>query len=90
MPRGWGFQLQSPLVVALLAYLMVTVGLRAGGSPRTRGQSRRAAAGRLMNAGSGLAGREGHAGSFFTGVLAAWAVATPCTAPFMAPARASR
>jgi len=35
-----------------------------------------------MGAGSSLADRGGHLGSFFTGVLAT-AVATPCTAPFM-------
>ena len=37
----------------------------------------------LAGAGQGLAMRGGHAGSFFTGLLAVL-VATPCTAPFMA------
>ena len=35
-----------------------------------------------------MAAREGHAGSFFTGLLAVL-VATPCTAPFMGPAVAA-
>lgn len=38
-----------------------------------------------MNVGSGLAARQGPAGSFFTGVLAVL-VASPCTAPFMGTA----
>ena len=38
-----------------------------------------------MNVGSGLINKDGPWGSFLTGVLAA-VVATPCTAPFMAPA----
>ena len=39
----------------------------------------------LTSAGSGLAAKQGYAGSFFTGVLAV-VVATPCTAPFMGAA----
>ena len=39
----------------------------------------------LTSAGSGLASKQGYAGSFFTGVLA-MVVATPCTAPFMGAA----
>jgi thiol:disulfide interchange protein DsbD len=39
----------------------------------------------LTGAGQGLAERQGHAGSFFTGLLAV-VVATPCTAPFMGAA----
>lgn len=38
-----------------------------------------------MNTGANLANREGHSGSFFTGVLAT-VVASPCTAPFMGTA----
>ena len=44
--------------------------------------------GGLEGAGSGLAGRHGVAGSFFTGLLAVL-VATPCTAPFMGVAMAA-
>lgn len=74
---GWGFQLQSPLVVGLLTYLFFVLGLWMldvvswGGS--------------LMGVGEGLARRGGVAGSFGTGLLAA-VVATPCTAPFMGAA----
>jgi thiol:disulfide interchange protein len=74
---GWGFQLQSPIVVALLAYLMLTMGLSLSGV---------AAFGTdLAGIGSRFAGREGLVGAFFTGVLAT-IVATPCTAPFMGAA----
>jgi thiol:disulfide interchange protein DsbD len=44
--------------------------------------------GAMVGAGQGLAGRAGHIGSFFTGLLAAL-VATPCTAPFMGVAIAA-
>ena len=71
---GWGFQFQSPLFVLLLAYLMFAVGLSLSGVV-TVGAS-------FTGLGSSLAGKEGLAGSFFTGVLAT-VVATPCTAPFM-------
>ena len=74
---GWGFQLQSPGFVIGLAYLFVAMGLALSGVIQLGGS--------LMNVGSGLAAREGHTGSFFTGVLAV-VVASPCTAPFMGTA----
>jgi DsbC/DsbD-like thiol-disulfide interchange protein/cytochrome c biogenesis protein CcdA len=74
---GWGFQLQSPLVVALLAYLMLAMGLSLSGVAEFGGG--------FAGIGGRLAGREGLAGAFFTGVLAT-VVATPCTAPFMGAA----
>ena len=74
---GWGFQLQSPMLVALLAYLFFLIGLSLSGYFEI-GSS-------LMNMGSGLADKGGYAGSFATGVLAT-VVAAPCTAPFMAGA----
>ena len=74
---GWGFQLQSPVFVTLLADLLFVMGLTLSGIV-TLGS-------RLAGTGSGLAGRRGYSGSFFTGALAA-VVATPCTAPFMATA----
>jgi thiol:disulfide interchange protein DsbD len=74
---GWGFQLQSPPVVAGLALLMLAVALNLSGVFEI-GTS-------LQHAGSGLASRGGLGGAFFTGVLAV-VVAAPCTAPFMAPA----
>ena len=76
---GWGFQLQSPVFVALMAYLMLAVGLNLSGL-FTVGEG-------LMGLGQGRlsGGGRGHAGAFLTGVLAS-AVAAPCTAPFMATA----
>ncbi|KQT50096.1 thiol:disulfide interchange protein [Methylobacterium sp. Leaf456] len=74
---GWGFQLQSPVVVALLAYGLFAVGLSLSGVVHVGG--------RLAGIGDGLTRRAGYQGSFFTGVLATL-VATPCTAPFMGAA----
>jgi len=71
---GWGFQLQSPLVVIGLALLMFLVGLNLLGAFELGGS--------LQNIGSGLASKSGPVGAFFTGVLAV-VVASPCTAPFM-------
>ena len=70
---GWGFQLQSPTFVVLMAYLFFVLGLSLAGAV-TLGA-------RLM--GLGVIGTtSGLVGSFFTGGLAAL-VAAPCTAPFM-------
>ena len=74
---GWGFQLQSPGFVIALAYLFIAMGLSLSGMLELGSN--------LMNTGSGLAGRGGLSGSFFTGVLAV-VVASPCTAPFMGTA----
>jgi thiol:disulfide interchange protein len=74
---GWGFQLQSPVVVTLLAYALFTIALSLSGVLTVSG--------RFTGAGHALAGRAGYAGSFFTGALATVA-ATPCTAPFMGAA----
>ena len=74
---GWGFQLQSPIVVTLLAYLLFVVGLNLSGVFEVGG--------RFMGLGGGLAARSSYVGSFGTGALAV-VVATPCTAPFMGAA----
>ncbi|MBU1555444.1 MAG: thioredoxin family protein [Gammaproteobacteria bacterium] len=74
---GWGFQLQSPYLVALLVYLLFALGLSLSGVLQF-GLG-------LMNAGSNLASASGGKGAFFTGVLAV-VVASPCTAPFMGAA----
>ncbi len=74
---GWGFQFQSPLFVAGMAWLLFAVGLNLSGVY--------AVGGGLAGAGQSLADRSGHTGSFFTGLLAAL-VTTPCTAPFMGAA----
>jgi len=71
---GWGFQLQSPQVVAAFAALLFVVGLNLSGV-YVIGTS-------MMGLGGSLAERRGLSGSFFTGVLAV-IVAAPCTAPFM-------
>jgi thiol:disulfide interchange protein DsbD len=74
---GWGFQLQSPVVVAGLAALFTLIGLNLAG---------------LFEFGNFLPGRVANlqaknpgANSFLTGVLAT-AIASPCTAPFMGAA----
>lgn len=74
---GWGFQMQSPVFVALMAYLMFAVGLSFSGV-FIFGAS-------LMGIGQKLASRQSYTGEFFSGVFATL-VATPCTAPFMATA----
>lgn len=74
---GWGFQLQSPIVITLLVYLFFLIGLSLSGYFEIGGS--------MMNVGQSLANKEGLSGSFFTGVLAT-IVAAPCTAPFMATA----
>jgi thiol:disulfide interchange protein/DsbC/DsbD-like thiol-disulfide interchange protein len=74
---GWGFQLQSPVFVALMVYVLFAVGLNLSGAFSV-GET-------LAGAGSSLMANRGYAGSFFTGALTTL-VATPCTAPFMAAA----
>jgi thiol:disulfide interchange protein len=74
---GWGFQLQSPPLVILLAVLMALIGFNLIGAFEIGG--------RLQGLGDGLASRGGPLGAFMTGALAV-VVATPCTAPFMGAA----
>ena len=77
MQIGWGFQLQSPVVVCLLVYLLFLVGLNLAGLFEI-GTG-------IMGLGSRFAEAGGYGGSFATGVLATL-VAAPCTAPFMGAA----
>jgi thiol:disulfide interchange protein/DsbC/DsbD-like thiol-disulfide interchange protein len=74
---GWGFQLQSPIFVTLMIYLLFAVGLNLSGVFSVGNG--------IVGVGNGLASRQGYVGSFFTGTLTTL-VATPCTAPFMAAA----
>jgi thiol:disulfide interchange protein len=74
---GWGFQLQSPITVAVLAYVLFAMGLSLSGVVHF-GYS-------LQGLGGNLAQRAGYSGSFCAGALAV-VVATPCTAPFMGTA----
>ena len=73
---GWGFQMQSPLVVAVLAAIMFGLALNLSGVFEVG-----LALTRLGGVGAG--GR--YKDSFVTGALAA-VVSTPCTAPFMGAA----
>lgn len=74
---GWGFQLQSPVIIACLSLVMLGAALNLFGLFEI-GTS-------LQRAGEVSGGRAGLTGSALTGVLAI-VVATPCTAPFMAGA----
>ncbi|RTY58153.1 cytochrome C biogenesis protein [Pantoea sp. YU22] len=74
---GWGFQLQSPLVIALLILVMLASALNLFGLFEI-GLS-------LQRAGEVGGDRGGLVGSALTGALAI-VVATPCSAPFMASA----
>lgn len=80
---GWGFQLQSPLVITALIVLFFLIGINLLGTFEfTLGSS-------LINQVAGVAPGsdqgESVTTSFSTGVLAA-VVASPCTAPFMGAA----
>jgi thiol:disulfide interchange protein/DsbC/DsbD-like thiol-disulfide interchange protein len=74
---GWGFQLQSPAVVALLACLFFVLALNLSGLFEW------GAFAQSMT--SSLTARGRYADAFLSGVLAT-VVATPCTAPFMGAA----
>jgi len=74
---GWGFQLQEPMFIGFLGLLMVLVSLSLAGVFYIRLG--------FEGIGQTHASREGLVGSFSKGVLATL-VATPCTAPLMAPA----
>ena len=74
---GWGYQLQSPVVVGILTLIMLGIGLILLTNINF-------AAG-LTTLGSSVQSRNDYSGSFFTGVLAV-VVASPCTAPFMGAA----
>jgi thiol:disulfide interchange protein/DsbC/DsbD-like thiol-disulfide interchange protein len=71
---GWGFQLQSPGFVAILALGMFFLALSLAGQFEL-GLS-------LTSAGNDLTKKQGLTGSFFTGMLAVLA-ATPCMGPLM-------
>lgn len=74
---GWGFQLQNPVMVAALAWLMFVIGLNLIGAFDLR----------VAFGGKVLVEEKHHPliAAFLTGVLATL-VATPCSAPFMATA----
>ena len=71
---GWGFQLQSPLVVAGLALLFTLIGLNLAGVFEL---------GQILPSGlASLQSRHPTVDAGLSGVLAV-AIASPCTAPFM-------
>jgi thiol:disulfide interchange protein DsbD len=74
---GWGFQLQSPAVVTLLAALFFLLALNLSGVFQW------GAFAQSMT--SNMSARGRYADAFLSGVLAS-VVATPCTAPFMGAA----
>lgn len=74
---GWGFQLQEPAFVGTLVLIMVLVALSLSGMFNIQVG--------IEGTGQELASKDGNKGAFFQGVLATL-VATPCTAPLMAPA----
>jgi thiol:disulfide interchange protein DsbD len=77
---GWGFQLQSPWVIASLTALFFLIGLNLLGAFEF------VFGGRLVNSQTAQDLQNDRvAGSFWTGVLAV-IVAAPCTAPFMGAA----
>ena len=71
---GWGFQLQSPWVIASLALLFTLIALNLWGVFEVGAQ--------VQSLAGNFQSRHGWLDSFGSGVLAV-AVASPCTAPFM-------
>ncbi len=94
---GWGFQLQSPLVVGLLVYVFALVGLNLAGyfevGTRLMSFGDSAVTSGVAGTATGADGGDGadrsgvtpYTNSFMIGVLAT-IVAAPCTAPFMGAA----
>lgn len=74
---GWGFQLQSPLIVGLLTLIVLGAALNLAGLFEI-GLG-------LQRVGQSLDARDGLLGAALTGALAV-VVATPCAGPFMAGA----
>jgi thiol:disulfide interchange protein DsbD len=76
-PVGWGFQLQNPVAVSILALVMFAIGLNLVGLFEVGT--------RLQGVGSRWTEMGGDAGAFMTGLLAV-VVAAPCIGPFAAGA----
>ncbi len=71
---GWGFQLQNPIIVTVISYLLFTIGLNLMGFFEF-GNS-------LGNVGSKMTQGSSISSSFFTGTLVTF-VAAPCIGPFL-------
>jgi thiol:disulfide interchange protein DsbD len=76
---GWGMQFGSPIFIVCLTTLVTLVALNLFGIYEVT------LGGRVLDTAGNLASRHGVSGAFFNGVLAT-TLATPCTAPFLAPA----
>ncbi len=76
---GWGMQFGSPIFIVCLTTLVTLVALNLFGIFEVT------LGGKTLDAAGNLASRHGASGAFFNGVLAT-TLATPCTAPFLAPA----
>ena len=76
---GWGMQFGSPVFIVCLTALVTLVALNLFGVFEVT------LGGRTLDAAGNLASKHGASGAFFNGVLAT-TLATPCTAPFLAPA----
>lgn len=76
---SWGMQFQNPIFLVSMVTLVTLVALNLFGLFEVSLGSG------AMTSASELAGKEGPTGAFFNGILAT-ALATPCTAPLLAPA----
>jgi len=76
---SWGMQMQNPYFNLVLLLVVALVALNLFGVFEVN------LGGGAMGKANKLASREGYMGAFFNGLLAT-ALATPCTAPFLAPA----
>jgi thiol:disulfide interchange protein len=76
---GWGFQFQNPYFILAMAIVVTFMALNFFGIFEIH------VGGAAINQAGQLATREGAGGAFWNGVLAT-TLATPCTAPFLAPA----
>ena len=76
---GWGMQFGSPVFIVCLTTLVTLVALNLFGVFEVT------LGGRALDAAGQLASKHGAPGAFFNGLLAT-TLATPCTAPFLAPA----
>jgi thiol:disulfide interchange protein len=76
---GWGMQFSNPQFVVLMTILVTLVALSLFGLFEIN------LSGRVMGAAGTLSAKQGAGGAFFNGVLATL-LATPCTAPILAPA----
>jgi thiol:disulfide interchange protein DsbD len=76
---SWGMQFGNPVFLVAMTSLVLLVALSLFGVYEIN------VGGKALDAAGDLASKEGPAGAFFNGMLAV-ALATPCTAPFLAPA----